>query len=110
MGIEEISKKVAAWATDKPLILRVWLFGSRARGEHREDSDLDIAIQLDLAEIRGVDESGGFATWAFDTDGWDKELADLIPLEIDLEQFVPGQTLVIAAALERSSILVYNKA
>jgi uncharacterized protein len=35
------------------------------RGDHRPDSDLDIAVELDPAEFQGAHESGGLATWMF---------------------------------------------
>ena len=88
---------------------RLWLFGSRARGDHRDDSDLDIAIQLDLSVAKGMDESGGLATWMFDTEGWEEELAALLPFTIDLEQYRGEATPTIHQALARSSQLVYAK-
>ncbi|WP_366935810.1 nucleotidyltransferase domain-containing protein [uncultured Marinobacter sp.] len=33
----------------------MWIFGSRVRGDHRADSDLDISIQLDLTSANGMD-------------------------------------------------------
>lgn len=32
-----------------PFVEAIWLFGSRARGEHRERSDIDLAIECPLA-------------------------------------------------------------
>jgi len=42
------------WAQHEPLVLEIWAFGSRVRGQTkvggpvRPDSDFDIAIRLDL--------------------------------------------------------------
>jgi predicted nucleotidyltransferase len=55
----------------KPLFTagaKVWVFGSRARGEHRQHSDLDVLVQYDgkdnlapiLSNIREVFEEGNF--------------------------------------------------
>jgi predicted nucleotidyltransferase len=57
---------IAQWAQHEPLVLEIWAFGSRVRGQTKEggpirpDSDLDIAIRLeaspsgDLGELQAV--------------------------------------------------------
>ena len=100
---------IAAWAEKKPLVKRVWLFGSRVRQDFRPDSDLDVAIELDVDAADGSDESGGMALWMFDTDGWKEELQAISPYVIQLEQYLGDRTPTIKAALERSSRLVYQK-
>ena len=85
------------------------MFGSRARGEESHESDIDIAVELDLASAQGVDESGGTATWMLECGDWDSELASLFPVLVDLEQFIGAKTPTIRAALKRSSVLAYKK-
>jgi len=109
MDATEIASNLAHWAAGKPLVGRVFIFGSRARSEHRADSDIDIAIELDLSAARGMDESGGLVTWIFETKEWKTELKALLPFEVDLQQFRGSDTPTIKDALERSSILVYEK-
>ena len=104
-----LQQSLARWCKSKPLVARAWIFGSRARGEERDGSDIDIAIELDLSAAAGADESGGLATWMFETQTWEAELAVLLPFEIDLEQYIAGQTPTIAAALDGSSVLAYQK-
>ena len=101
--------RLAEWCESKPLVARAWIFGSRARGQERVDSDIDIAIELDGAATAGVDESGGLATWMFETQSWEAELSALFPFEVDLEQYIAGQTPTIATALDESSVLAYQK-
>ena len=109
MDAEALEQIVAKWAACKPLIRRAFIFGSRVRGDNRQDSDIDIAVELDPAEFRGADESGGLATWMFETKGWKDELQQLIPYKVQLERYHPDQTPTVASGLERSSTLVYEK-
>ena len=37
---------IVAWAKRHPEIKQVYLYGSRARGDNREDSDIDLALVL----------------------------------------------------------------
>lgn len=83
MELSQIARLVSWWARGKPLVKRVYLFGSRVRGDHGPDSDVDIAVELDPAVFRGVDESGGLATWMFETKEWKEELEKLIPLKVN---------------------------
>ncbi len=46
MSTAEISKVIADYFATQPVV-RAWLFGSYARGEQREDSDIDIMLVLD---------------------------------------------------------------
>ena len=69
---------VSTWAKGKPLVKRVYLFGSRVRGDHGAKSDIDIAVELDPSAFQGSDESGGLATWMFETKGWRGELQGFI--------------------------------
>jgi len=107
---DALSETLNAWAAGKPLVNRLWIFGSRVRGDHQDDSDLDVAIELDLSAASGVDDSGGLATWMFDTKGWREQLQGLTGLVIDLQHFHGQETPTIQAALERSSLLLYAKA
>jgi len=62
--VEELSRRIVATADP----LQIIVFGSRARGDCREDSDLDLAVILDAPEeevlrilpytvVRGIDMS-----------------------------------------------------
>ena len=44
-SLTELAGIVADWADGCPGVERVFLFGSRVRGDHRPDSDLDLAIE-----------------------------------------------------------------
>jgi uncharacterized protein len=105
MELEEVARVVSRWARTKPIVRRAYLFGSRVRGEHRVDSDIDIAVELEP----NLDESGGLATWMFEKEKWKEELQGLIPLEIQLERYHPEQTPTVGKGIGRSSQIVYEK-
>jgi predicted nucleotidyltransferase len=51
-----LHQRLAAWAATKPSIAALHIFGSRARGDYRPDSDLDLAFEFadvdeELAEL-----------------------------------------------------------
>ncbi len=109
MNLVLVVENLRVWAAGNPLVLRVWLFGSRTRDDYKSDSDLDVAVELDPSQYGGSDESGGIATWMFETGAWKDELQSLSPYKIQLEQYIEGQTPTIAGALARSSKLIYEK-
>ncbi|MDN4982293.1 nucleotidyltransferase domain-containing protein [Bradyrhizobium sp. WYCCWR 13022] len=78
--VEALSK----WAAQKPAIVAVWLFGSRARGDHRPDSDYDIA--LELAARRGKND-WAFTEYFFDGDTWKVEIRNLLQSDLSLVCF-----------------------
>lgn len=51
---EQIKETVAAYFKDKP-VQKVYLFGSYARGEADEQSDVDLLVDLDRADKIGWD-------------------------------------------------------
>lgn len=110
MDPQQIGEILSEWAKGKPLVKRIFLFGSRVRGDNRPDSDIDIAVELDPVAFQCADDSGGLATWMFETQGWKGALQKLIPIPVQLERYHPNQTPTVASGLERSSTLVYEKA
>jgi predicted nucleotidyltransferase len=110
MDLPEIERVVSTWASGKPLVKRVYVFGSRVRGDHQPSSDIDIAVELDASVFQGSDDSGGRATWMFEVQDWREELKKLITLQVQLERYHPEQTPTIGKGLAHSSRLVYEKA
>ena len=47
-GVDGLIKEMVAF----PQVHRVWLFGSRARGDHRPRSDVDLAVEAPDADRR----------------------------------------------------------
>ncbi len=66
------------WASKKPEINCIWLFGSRVRGDFKEHSDLDIAVGL-----KGP--TGHFTFWMCTKPKWINELRLIVPWDVDLQ-------------------------
>ncbi len=66
------------WADRTKIVTRLYFFGSRARGDYRTDSDLDICV-----EILG-DDGEAYGTWILKEDTWKKEVDALSPYKIHL--------------------------
>jgi hypothetical protein len=94
MSTADISKTIAEYLATQP-VNKAWLFGSFARGEQREDSDVDLLVEFDRAHAkvgllkyaaiiidlenilnREVDlvENGALLPWAEETANRDKKL------------------------------------
>jgi predicted nucleotidyltransferase len=84
-GITEETKVLLRdWARSKSAIAALWLFGSRARGDHRTDSDYDIALELKSKE---GDHDWAFGDYVFLVDDWKSEIKALINSETSLVAF-----------------------
>jgi predicted nucleotidyltransferase len=53
LQIEHLAQILDDWVAPTPTIPSVYLFGSRVRGDHRPDSDVDVRLFLD--EWRALD-------------------------------------------------------
>jgi len=90
-----ITNKISDYFTKQP-VQKAWLFGSFARGEQREDSDIDILVVFDPNV--GLLKYSAIYT----------ELKELLGREVDLVQ--EGALKPYAAAtVEREKILIYER-
>ena len=53
MSNQTMQQTIAEYFKTQP-VLKAWLFGSYARGEEREDSDVDILVVLDHSQPVGL--------------------------------------------------------
>lgn len=79
------AEALRAWATANRSVRQIWLFGSRAKGTARPDSDVDVAIALMPASGRHDWALGNYVAFG---DRWQSELADLLGLSVSLEGIV----------------------
>lgn len=81
-----------------PYVEQIWLFGSRARGDHQERADIDLAIYCPKASLED---------WIVIMDIIDN--ADTL-LKIDCIRFDElKNTSPIKASIEREGIKLYDK-
>lgn len=95
--------RVRVWAAREPLILEVHFFGSRVKGTHHDNSDLDIAVLVD-----GPTEGEALANAIFEAKRWEQALAALLPVTIDLDSMSPDD-VVVTPSVREHGILVYAK-
>lgn len=93
-----IQQTTANYFIDKP-VRNVYLFGSYARNEQKNDSDIDLLLDIDYAQ-KNVD--------LFDLYDWAEDLQKLFDKKIDL---IPSDGLspFIAPFIENDKILIYAK-
>ena len=95
------------WASATPCVRKVWIFGSRATGTFRDNSDLDVAVQIDPINR---DETA-YASWFHEKGGWQAQLQRQLNVKLDLEWFDPsGSTPTIAKGLSEGSVVIYERA
>lgn len=92
-----------AWATNKPNVRRMWIYGSRLLGTQRPDSDLDTAIEIDVLSTDAETQ----LKWMDDKEMWLKELQNLSPFKVHLEMHgTPHVNEYVASC----SMLIYKRA
>lgn len=105
MNIGTMAAAVANWASSEPLIRKAYLFGSRVRGAHKPDSDLDVAVEI--FTLQG--DSNPFTTWTSEAQRLKASITGVVPVTIDLDWYGgEAETPCIHQALEQSNVVVYD--
>lgn len=107
IGITDADKTVIVqWATERPIVKRVYLYGSRARGDHRPDSDIDLAI-----EMVGKNLEARYGAWMFWDKGNRKGLTLQLPYPVQLEWYDPEEPMLetVSPAVRKDGILIYER-
>ena len=98
MGTQTMNQKIAENFKTQP-VLKVWPFGSFARGEQTPESDVDILIVPDRSQHFSL----------FTLSGMYEDLKELLGREVDL---ITDRGLMPFAreSAERDKILIYERA
>jgi hypothetical protein len=95
LSIDEIRDKICP-ICEKYKVEKVWLFGSYARGEAREDSDVDFHVKT-TEEMRFLELGGLYA-----------DLEEALGKEIDMITRIPEEYKIFKKYVEREEILIYD--
>ena len=93
------------WARGEPSVLKAWVFGSRAKGSARQESDLDVAVFLE-SEDRTVQ-----VEWILNARTWASEAQSQVGAfpKIDLQLADPECDEVVWPAVQEHGIPFYEK-
>jgi len=97
---EVLIEQIRSWAERKPEISRLWVYGSRVKKTFRENSDLDIAIELS--------PDFEFADFICEKAGWCRGLQTITPFPLDIKLYEDNEGCVCKNGVEEASILVYT--
>ena len=95
LSIDEIRDKIRP-ICERYKIEKVWLFGSYARGEAREDSDVDVYA-----------ESGDHVS-LLDLIAFRMDLEDAVVKDVDMITRIPSEYPIFAKYVERDKVLLYD--
>jgi len=79
-----------AWAQDNGNVRQLWLFGSRAKGNSKEDSDVDLAVVL-MPPIGKHDYA--FGNYMALGDAWQRHLGGIVGRHVSLEAIEPDDEI-----------------
>ena len=80
-------REIRQWAARTDSVREVWLFGSRAKGGSRPESDVDLAIVL-MPPSKRTDWA--LASYFEFGDDWQRELSAALGQHVSLEALLPG--------------------
>jgi predicted nucleotidyltransferase len=92
---------IVAWATRTPLVSAVYLFGSRAKGMSRPDSDVDLALV-----VNGASPVNVFLTEGED---WQNDLRSLTGLLVNLDVLAGDETPKATQYVGDFSVLLFRR-
>ena len=92
---------IITWARNNTEIAEVWLYGSRARGDHGPNSDIDLAIVTVGDDSSERQECWMFADW---------KNGPVLTQIVHLEWYDPAAEMKnVGTGVKRDGILLYRK-
>lgn len=88
-GLPEAGRvAIIDWTEAHPEILRVYLFGSRARGDNHAGSDIDLGIEIDAP-----DAGQAYRMWSAFKSDFDEAPDLLLSAQLHIKWYDPGEAL-----------------
>ncbi len=96
LTIEYIKQIIADFFSQKP-VNKVWLFGSYARGDADENSDIDVLVDIEL--IKGIGS---------DYFKWNSQLAKMLNKKVDIVS-LGDENIYIKPLIEKDKLVLYER-
>jgi predicted nucleotidyltransferase len=93
---EHIKQVITSYFTHKP-VKKVWLFGSYARGEADENSDVDVLVDIDY--IPGI---------ATDYINWHSDLKNMLNKNVDIVS-AGWESEYIKPYIDKDKFIIYER-
>lgn len=102
------SKIIAEWAKSEPLIIKAYIYGSRAKEYYKESSDLDVAIEI----TQLPHDSNMLSTWINEANMLRERLSTKFSkfphIKLHLE-LLNDECITVFAGVRETGILIYQK-
>ncbi|OSZ82636.1 hypothetical protein CAP35_05050 [Chitinophagaceae bacterium IBVUCB1] len=96
LSTEHIKQVIVNFFTDKP-VKKVWLFGSYARGEADENSDVDVLVDIDYTKPIG---------WEYFS--WNDELSDRLKKKVDIVS-AGWENKFVKPFIDKDKYIIYER-
>ena len=104
MELESLREKVEDWASEISDIEAVFLFGSRAKGTEKQDSDWDICCL-----IRDDVSDTWYGKWVCNADEWKESFCNVTTLKESSIQFTTLTSRQVQSGLYECCRVLYAK-
>ena len=85
-------RSLRAWAENNGSVRELWLFGSRAKGTSKAESDTDIALALMPPQGKNDWAMGNYYDLRLQ---WKEQLETIVGGEVDLQEILPGTSFEV---------------
>jgi predicted nucleotidyltransferase len=82
-------RRLRAWAKANDSVRELWLFGSRAQGRSRPESDVDLGIAL--MPPKGENDDPAFGAYLACEKEWKRQLEEIVGRHVSLEPIIPDK-------------------